>query len=446
MRFMLPALAFFLVLTDTFSLDLSLAPGLSAKNAILYLILSLIVLRSVVARDSRLSMSEIHVTFGLLIGYALLSVFVAALVIEYPRYELTDAIIRLKSVLFDQLIFFLVFYHGARTAEEAVPVLKALLAAVVLANLVTVVDGLGIYHLGVIEERPDGRVRGALGESNQYAAFITIFLPALIAMAAVARRGARNLWIGAVLLSVCAFVMSVSRGAMVGMLMGAFGGVYLFRRHLSLARVASWAGGVLLVGAGIVLALSFKYGEVLRDRLFSQSSGDLTDVSSGRTEIWTTALARMLETPLSFLTGFGYDVYWSMPFYFSPHNHYLSLWFNLGLPGLILGVLLLVFVVRAASHAIDRAPDTFRPHLMALVFSVFMLAVAIFFVDMYRPWYYFWAYAGLGMRIAGDYLHAPLQARAPAPVPRKRRSQPQTKPGRKPDRFGWTVRPARGSR
>jgi O-antigen ligase len=433
MHLLLPGLAFFLVTSNTFSLDLSLAPGLSAKNAILYLVLLFIVVRAVVARDGRIQLTEIHLTFGLLIGYALLSVFVAAMVVEFPRYELTEAIIRLKSVLLDQFIFFLVFFHGARSAREAVPVLKAFLAAVVLANLITVVDGLGIWHLGVIEERPDGRVRGALGESNQYAAFIAAFLPALFAAAAVARGGGRILWSGAILISAAAFLMTVSRGAMVGILAGGLAGILLFRRLIPPARIASWAGMALLVGAIVVLALSMRYGALLHERLFGQSGADLTDVSSGRTEIWTGALERMLETPLSFLTGFGYDVYWSMPFFFSPHNHYLSLWFNLGLPGLILGTLLLVMVVRSARFAAERAPDLLRPHLMAFVFGTLMLAVAAFFVDLYHPWYYFWAYAGLLMRIASECAEF-----SPAPVqPGARRN---VKP-RAPAVYGWKAAP-----
>jgi hypothetical protein len=433
MRFILPALAFFLVLSNTFSLDLSIATGLSAKNALLYLVLLCIVVRSVVVRDTEPHFTALHLTFGLLIGYALLSIFIAVMVVEYPRYDLLDSIIRLKSVLFDQLIFFLVFYHGARTVEEAVPVLKAFLAAVVFANFITVVDGLGLWHLGVIEERPDGRVRGALGESNQYAAFITVFLPALFAAAAVSRGAWRAFWVGAILVSASAFLMTVSRGAMVGLFLGAVGGILMFRRYFPPARIAAWAGTGLLVGLIVLLALSLEYGALIQERLFGQG-GDMTDVSSGRTEIWTGALARMLETPLTFLTGFGYDVYWSMPFFFSPHNHYLSLWFNLGLPGLILGTLLLVLVVRAAKFAVERAPDNLRPHLIAFVLGTLMLAIAAFFVDLYHPWYYFWAYAGLLMRIAGDCAQL-----APVPVAPVARSRSARKKARMSPVYGWTA-------
>ena len=61
----------------------------------------------------------------------------------------------------------------------------------------------------------------------------------------------------------------------------------------------------------------------------------MNEASSGRTEIWLNLLATMFASPITFITGFGWDVYWSMPFRFSPHNHYLALWFNLGLVGLV---------------------------------------------------------------------------------------------------------------
>ena len=89
-----------------------------------------------------------------------------------------------------------------------------------------------------------------------------------------------------------------------------------------------------LVIVVVVLSLS-QYGGLLTERVFGQTSNiDATEASSGRTEIWLNLFATMVQQPITFITGYGWDVYWSFPFRFSPHNHYFSLWFNLGLVGL----------------------------------------------------------------------------------------------------------------
>ena len=78
-----------------------------------------------------------------------------------------------------------------RNAEDGVKVVKWTPAGAIFANVATILDTAGIVNLG-FQERVDGRTQGAMGESNQYAAFIILFLPGMIA-AAVASRGLRRL-------------------------------------------------------------------------------------------------------------------------------------------------------------------------------------------------------------------------------------------------------------
>ena len=125
--------------------------------------------------------------FIVLIGYAIVTWLVAALVIEYEHYDFIAAAIRLKSGLIDYYIFFLVFLFGVQTSEDAMKVIKGLLLGALLANVITILDAAGVISLG-FRIRDDGRTAGAIGESNQYAAFIVLFLPATIA-AAVASHG-----------------------------------------------------------------------------------------------------------------------------------------------------------------------------------------------------------------------------------------------------------------
>jgi O-antigen ligase len=437
MRFLLAGLVLFLLAAEVFSWDISLATGFSAKNGILYLIATFLMFRMAVLRDVHLDAQPVHACFVLLIAYAIVTWLIAGLIVEYPGYDLLDSAIRLKSGLLDHFIFFLVFFHGTRTAHDAVAVARALLLAAVFANAMTVADVAGVIDLG-FEERADGRAQGALGESNQYAAFISLFLPGTIAAALLARKAGRAFWLGAVLISAVALIMTVSRGAFVGLLVAGVWGAWLYRQRLSLGRVTAWLAAIAAIAT---LALSvFQYAELLQERLFAQTGSiDLSDASSGRIEIWTGALAHMLVAPITLLTGFGWDVYWSMPFRYSPHNHYLGLWFNLGLPGLACGTLALASAVYRARRASEIAAPELRPHLIGFAIGALAVCVAVFFVDLHLPWLYFWAYAGLMMRVATSVRsdaaaqavvspESPEQSRGPLPAAAR-------------DAHGWVARP-----
>jgi hypothetical protein len=190
----------------------------------------------------------------------------------------------------------------------------------------------------------------------------------------------------------------------------------------------SWglAAVVLLV---VVVSLS-PYSGLLAERMIGQTGvGDLGEASSGRSDIWLALLAKMIEFPLTFITGFGWDVYWSMPFLYSPHSHYLGLWFNLGLVGLFTGIYLLVTVAGNARRASFQARPPYRGHLIAFVLGTVAVSTAVFFVDLYVPWKAFWMYGGLVMRLALCVKESP--ATVPERVP------PVRLPIVRRDPYGW---------
>jgi O-antigen ligase len=424
--------SFFLLATQVMRWDLTLTTGLSAKNLVIYMLATFIAMRMIVGRTSITAAGRMQAAFILQIAYAIFTFLVAALVIKYQGYDLVDNGIKLKGGLIDYFIFFLVFLFGVRTLEDGVTVIKWILVGAVFANLATILDTVGIVNLGYAE-RIDGRTQGALGESNQYAAYIVLFLPGLVA-AAVGSRGAERLaWLVGTLISVAALVMTGSRGGFVGLAVACVAGAWLYRNLASRNRVYSRAAGWIL-GSLVVLVvfLSFsKYGGMLTERVFGQTSSiDAVDASSGRTEIWAGLLATMFANPITFITGFGWDVYWSMPFHFSPHNHYLALWFNLGLIGLFTGCYLLFSAIARARRASLTAQPPARGQLIAFVMGGIALSGAVFFVDLYEPWFYCWMYTGVVMRIAYCVETAEVPAIAD---PRARLRGPARDP------YGWTT-------
>ena len=80
MRYLLAVLIIFLTIADMFGWTASLAPGLSIKNAILYLIMLALATRFAVRGGARLEPLQLHLWFGALIAYATLSWLVTGLI------------------------------------------------------------------------------------------------------------------------------------------------------------------------------------------------------------------------------------------------------------------------------------------------------------------------------------------------------------------------------
>jgi len=427
--------SFFLLAIQVLRWDLTFTTGLSAKNVIIYLLAVLLGLRMVIARNSVTAAGPMQGAFLVQIRYAMITWLVAGLIIKYQNYDLVASGIQLKSGLIDYYIFFLVFLFGVETAEDAMKVIRWILLGAVFANLATIADSAGIVNLGY-QERIDGRTQGALGESNQYAAFIILFIPGMIAAAVASRRTIwRLFWLGGALASCIALAMTASRGGLFGLVLACVIGGYMYRHLVSYSRIAGWALGGLMV---LVVVMSFtKYGGLLTERVFGQTTSiDATEASSGRTEIWLNLFATMWQQPITFITGYGWEVYWSFPFRFSPHNHYFAQWFNLGLVGLFTSCYLLFSAIaRARRAAVTAAPDV-RRQLIAFVIGGIAVCGAVFFVELHDPWIYFWIYAGTVMRLALCAQTAASPALAPS-----HRARSRLRAWR--DSYGWAAAPGR---
>jgi O-antigen ligase len=341
---------------------------------------------------------------------------------------------QLKNQLIDLPLFFLVFFYGLRSNEDALTVLKVLLAAWAVSHIAAVLDATGMVHIGDIEQRGDGRVQGAMGESNQYGAFVALTLPPIVAMVTITRGMWRIFWLAASVITAAALLMTVSRGAFVAAAFSTLCGVWLFRRFMPARKLLTWAAaglaGAVVVG---IIVLSLGFDDLIYRRLTLGFVTDMTATSSGRTEIWATALEVMFRTPLTLLTGFGWEAYQAFPFRWVTHNHYLQQWFNLGLVGLICSVLLFVAPVRTANAAATHARPDARAMLISFGMGTIALATALFFVNLYSIALWYWSYAGIVMRLAANALEP--QAHAPATVT----ARPQRREERSRDPHGWTA-------
>ncbi|HEY8539158.1 MAG TPA: O-antigen ligase family protein [Steroidobacteraceae bacterium] len=426
MRMLLTVVIVLFVVQDVFDMSMSLAPGLSAKNALLYVLAGALVFKIAMQGSFRFEIRALHYCFAVLIGYAVFSWLVAAFMVEYPRYNVIGSAIRLKATWIDRALLFLVFFYALRSSRNAYTVLKVLLLAVALANTIAVLNGLGYLQTGRMGADDVDRVQGMMGEPNQDGAFDVLFIPGLATALLTASSLWRLPWFVGLLMTLIALVMTASRGGFVAFVVACLWAGFILRRYVPAQRLLAIAAGGVLFAVVAVLAVIPFYGSVLYRRVFEESTAsDIAVASSGRTDIWSSAVAMMADTPITMLTGFGWNVYFTMPFRFAPHNYYLDLWFNLGLVGLACGTALLVLVVRETLGAVGHAAAMYRPALLAFAVGTVGISVATFFVDLYTPWLWYWAYAGLVLRIA---VNAKNTAQAQHAV----ESQP-----RKADPYGW---------
>lgn len=433
MRYLLLMLILFLTASAVFGFDPGPLPGIKIKNGLLYLILLGLMLRMSMDRSYRIQLPGVPILYSVMIGYAVLTYLAIVLVIDYPRYDPIFSGMTLKNSLFDQMMFFLVFFYGLRSNEDALIALKVLLTAWAVSHIFAVLDATGLFHIGDIEQRSDGRVQGAVGESNQYGAFVAMSLPAIVALIAMTRGVWRLFWLAASIVTAATLLMTVSRGAFVAAVFATVCGMWVFRRYMPVRKLLMWAasGVVAAVLVGVVVT-ALGFDDLIYARVVEKGGSlDIDATSSGRTEIWGTVLGVMFRTPITLLTGFGWESYGTFPFRWVTHNHYLQQFFNLGLVGLICSVLLFVVPVRTANAAATYATPQVRIVLISFGMATIAIATAVFFVNLYSPWLYYWSYAGICMRLAANALEPPAYAAVPAAAPARRE--------RVRDAHGWTA-------
>ncbi len=386
--------------------DMSLATGFSFKNLILYVLFLFLVVRKAVNRSQEniLSIKIIYILFITLIILALFSWILASLGWVVPNFDKWKSAIAVKNQLIDHILFFYIFYSMCKNTDDALFVAKGILLLIIAGNLITIIDALNIPDLGIIHQRIDGRVNGPLGESNQYAAFLILFIPSMTVFA-MQRGVARLLYIAGLILSVAVLFLTTSRGAVVGVVAGATLATIYVRRFISAKQVlVALVLGAVIFGVGLTLA-TYKYEGLIENRFINQSfTGSIKTASSGRTWIWEKALDLQAEYPVTFLTGFGWESFDDV-FKLASHNTYLSLIFSLGIPGLLVFLALLYQICSLTRQGISYAQEKIPRQLMlAFLYGFIPMLVAIFFVNLYKPWFFIWSYVGLIARIAVEQI------------------------------------------
>jgi len=327
-----------------------------------------------------------------------------------------------KSEMLDNLLYFAGAFHALNDERDVRTVMKALAAALGIANIATLADVAGIIHLGTnigTSGAEEGRVFGVFGHANDTAALIVALLPVSIAVALESRGIRRAMWAAGAIASLAVMLLTVSRGSYVGIVVGSAWAAWLCRRFVPLQKIAMWAfGGLIAMVVSVFLgALAIPGAAKMISERLTGGGINADEMSSGRTGLWKQVVELMWEQPITLLTGYGWDVYWVMPFRYATHNIYLYQWFNLGLVGLICFIMLITIGVKRALRAASQEHSVLRDHHTAFVFGMLGLAVSVFFVNLEGQWPLVWIYFGVAMRATQiDLVRVPTTSKVQEPV------------------------------
>lgn len=388
---------------DELRLNISLGPGLSSKNLLLYLIFVGIAINTAVTRNRSFDIPSVLIPFMLLIVYALVSWITAAFIIANPDYDVRATFISLKSSLVDQYFTLLIFLFGVIRREEAMWLLGAILWITVLGNVITLIDTFNVPNLGILQNpgRKAGRFDGFVGQPNSYGQILVLFLAPTVALYMSRKGKARTFAAIGVVAAVMALVLSGSRGSWVGLLLGAAFSAFFLRRYLS-AQVILKAVSIFVIVCAAIVVVTFAtgYSDIYLSS-FEKFEGGANRATSGRATIWKTAILAMFDMPHSFVTGHGFDAYGhSREFRMAAHNVYLRYLYDLGAIGVVLFVAVFARILVVARSALANADEVTRRYMISLTFGLSAFLVSIFFSEYHNSAYLLWAFLGVAMRLA----------------------------------------------
>ena len=402
-QFLLVSLFSILLADVMLGLGLSLAPGLSLKNAMLYVLFMALVLEFLLGnRDPMREFWPLHSAWALLAFYATFTWLAIILLGLHRNYDNIGSFIALKGQLVDRFLFLLVYLYGPRDKTKTVDVLRWLIFVLVLINLVTLIDAFNVPDLGIITDREDGRITGPIKEVNQYGAILIFIIPVTAGLLFGNSVWSKLLFGFGTMIAFVLLGLTVSRGSWVGLTIGTLISLYLVRDHVRRASIIKGGLAVLVVVTIAAVSVAVLNPEGFFAK-FDFAGANLDGISSGRIDVWQRLLTMMSYRPLSFLVGYGWDAYRTLiGIYGDPHNTYLLYWFNLGIIGLGLYVYIVIWTIRFTVTSLKFISLELKPLVIGFITGFVAVHVALFFVTLYTPWLFIWAVAGAILRIIVD--------------------------------------------
>lgn len=384
-------------------LDGGLAVGLSLKNLLLGLCIVSII-ASLAIRQYKFD-PPIGVFGPLLVAllFAAISIWIISTFTPYPHYSVSEASIKLKNKLVDPLLMFAIGYFATHTTRSAIILIRTLVVLVAAGCALTVVDVFNVPDLGLITAREeDGRIQGFIGSAAEFSTIVAACIPILLFGTGWTKGPLRILVAVFALLMIACLILAATRAPFIALLASWFVYAWL-RKPESSASVISGAFLFLASIALLTFSLQFTpFWDVVSARfLTGVSSGNLDEISSGRSVIWANVVAEMWERPSSIITGMGWDVYFqAVGHRYATHNIFLDRFYSLGLIGLILYVSAYWTALRLLLETRDLAEAPAARLRFASGLALVVFLISALFADLEIAEFFVYAFAGIGLRFS----------------------------------------------
>ena len=410
-RLLLFGLFLILVLELLRPFSLRLMPGVSYKNLALYLLLIFLGLRAATSpQGMRFRDLDVHAVFLAFLLYVFISWAVLAAL--DPTYNSWRGFVAMKGQWLDYYLLLLIYRYGIDSLEDALWLLKACTLTLLLITVPIFMDYVNLPNLAFFGTHK-GRAEGLMGEANIYGAFLVFFLP--IAFAVLVNRRPRPGWFWKLTLVLCVFMLLAtgSRGAYVAAIVGPIAATWYLRRYVN-ARAIFRIGGQSLLALAILGALAVVIFDLwfIVERLFAIDPQS----SAGRIDIWSAALRVMLEWPMSFVVGYGWNAFGESGLWKSAHSEYINALYELGVIGLLLLVVLFAVVIGRSRAALRSMPPELGRLQIAHIYAMVAVMVDVVFVQVQSFWPLFWIYAGLMMCVQAHCNEAVAGKESAEPV------------------------------
>ncbi len=372
--------------------------GLSFFNLIIYIFLFLWAF-SVIKNRKIVEPHKVNKYLLLMVLVMLVAIPIKILGGEIPNVSISNELIYVKNWLNPILLFFVLFniVDDEKTCKRALLGLIALLAITVSSQFLGV---FGIIEYDIARLAKQGRVAG-LGDANDYASLLVLFIPLLLS-SFLFKRGAAIKSAAAILLflSFSGLIITGSRGGALSFLFSML--IYfllLYREKIVNLRKIILLCMMLTVVSGVVfLILPSKVTDAVTARFDPAQSEDLRELTSGRTLIWSCGLRLFMESPI-----FGHGNGAFLPLVekkFSirgvAHNQYLEHLVNYGILGLTILLMIFFILFQYVWNQIQATRDIWNKQLYISYIAGFSGYIfSLLSINMSYSKFPFWIYAAL---------------------------------------------------
>ena len=336
----------------------------------------------------------------IMIFVVLNSIFIKLLLNEIPNLNFWTEIEDVKNWANPIFIFFILF-NLLESEKECKIAISSLILLVLVTAIPMLIEVFGFMQFDMIRDVQHGRSAG-LGEANQYASLLVLFLPLLFSNVLLKKNlWMRLFWLCCFFITLLSLVVTGSRGGFLSFLVSMF--VYLFFIHpLIKIRLKTIIRIVVLIVAMIAIAyfiVPLKVKETALKRFNPDNYENIEEFSNSRIPNLRNGLVLFLENPFF---GHGHKTFVLLvkkhrfEAQFNSHNEYLSHLIHYGIFGLTIFIMIFIKIFQHLDYTIRITRDQWKKMLFIGYLAGFVgYAFSMLFVNMMIPREIFWFYTAV---------------------------------------------------